>query len=265
MRGMLPDLLYPPRCPICDEVLSRTWKQVKPERAGGRKLPGISGPAHGRCCPACAAALPWVGEAACMKCGSALENEEQEYCYACMTQRHFFDRGVAAFVYTGPLRHSVYRMKAENRRDSLPFFAESMTRAVSRFLPVWRPEVILPVPMHPRKRRRRGYNQSELLALEIGKLSGIPVETEALRCTRIVRSQKELGRQERQKNLRGSFAVCASFPPVSRVLLVDDVYTTGSTLDELGRVLRQRGVREIYFIVLCTGKGKKAVCTGEKV
>lgn len=259
------DLLYPPRCPICDEVLSRTWRRAQPERAGSRKLQGISRPVGFRCCPDCEAALPWVDEPACMKCGKPLADESREYCEACMEQRHFFDRGVAAFVYTGALRHSVYRMKAANRRDYLPFFAESMTKAVARFLLHWRPEIILPVPMHPRKRRRRGYNQSELLALEIGRRTGIPVKTGFLRCTRFVHSQKELGRQERMRNLRGSFAVCDLFPPVQRVLLVDDVYTTGSTMDEISRVLRAHGVREIYFVVLCTGKGKKAVCTTGKV
>lgn len=264
-KEALLDLLYPPRCPICDEVLGRAWGNTAskgmPACGPARKI----APQKRRCCPNCAPVLPRVGEAACMRCGKPLADEGREYCEACMTQRHFFDQGVAAFVYTGPLRHSVYRMKAANRRDYIPFYAEEMTRALERFLPRWRPEIIIPVPMHPRKRRRRGYNQSELLAMEIGKNTGVPVETGLLRCVRFVHSQKELDRQERLKNLRGSFAACGIFPSVSRVLLVDDVYTTGSTMDEISRILREQGVLEIYFVVLCTGKGKKAVCTAGKV
>lgn len=263
-RITLLDWLYPPRCPICDEVLDHPWRNTTRKRMSGGSLTEIRTVQNRRCCPDCEAALPRV-KSACMKCGSALADEGQEYCEACMTQRHFFDRGTAAFVYTGALRHSVYRMKAENRRDYIAFYAEEMTRALARFLPLWRPELVVPVPMHPRKQRGRGYNQSELLALEIGKNIGLPVETGLMRCTRIVRSQKELGRKERLKNLWGSFSVSGSLPPVSRVLLVDDVYTTGSTMDEMGRVLREYGVREVYFVVLCTGKGKKAVCTAGKV
>lgn len=238
------NLLYPPRCPICDEVLDIRWK---------------------RCCPSCAKALPWVGENACMKCGKPVGDEGQEYCEDCQKQAHYYDRGVAAFTYTGALRHSVYRMKSSNRREYVPFFAESMSRVLVQYLPRWRPEAILPVPMYPRKRRSRGYNQSELLAEEIGRLTGIPVENTLLYCTRMVRPQKTLNRQERMKNLRGCFAVRGGFSPFRCVLLVDDVYTTGSTMDELGRVLRKSGVQFIFFVVLCTGKGKKAVCTAKKV
>lgn len=265
IREVVADLLYPPRCPICDEVLDRAWRNVPAKKTSSRVLARISVSSGGRCCPSCAAVLPRIGETRCLKCGKPVEDESREYCGDCRTQRHFFDRGVAAFTYTEAMRHCVYRMKAENRRDYIPFCAEEMTKAVERFLPRWRPEIIVPVPMHPRKRRRRGYNQSELLARELGRRTGIPVESGLLYCTRIVRSQKELGRQERMRNLRDSFAAREPFPPVSRVLLADDVYTTGSTMDEISRVLRKHGVREIYFVVLCTGKGKKTVCMTGKV
>lgn len=200
-----------------------------------------------------------------MKCGRPIGDEGQEYCEDCAVQKHFFDRGVAAFTYTGAMRHSVYRMKAANRRDYLPFYAESMSRALLPYLGRWRPEVIVPVPMHPRKRRLRGYNQSELLAEEIGKITGIPMISDLLCCTRLVPSQKALDRQERLRNLRGSFSLNRAATGISRVLLVDDVYTTGSTMDELSRVLRAGGVQTIFFVVLCTGKGKKAVCRVKKV
>ena len=245
--NFLSNLLYPPRCPICDRILR------------------LSDSAERGCCPACMETLPWVREPACMKCGKPVGEEGQEYCEDCRKQAHAFDRGTAAFTYTGALRHSVYRMKSENRRDYVPFFAKTMTTALARYLPRWEPEVILPVPMHPGKKRRRGYNQSELLAQEIGRRTGLPVEKELLYCTRAVPSQKTLGRRERLLNLRGSFAVRRGAPALQRVLLVDDVYTTGSTMDEISRVLRETGVESVFFVVLCTGKGKKAVCTAKKV
>lgn len=262
------ELLYPSRCVICDEILRK----------------GENG-----CCRDCAPLLPWVANgvkrispgrpflppqarrgngftaAQCMKCGRPVEDESEEYCEDCRTTEHCFDRGAAAFIYTGALRHSVGRMKFSNRRDYIPFFARAMVKALGPHLSDWRPQLILPVPMHPWKRRRRGYNQSELLAAEIGRLTGIPMDKNLLRCVRLTPSQKQLDRRERMRNLRGCFEARAPFPPVSRVLLVDDVYTTGSTLDEVSRVLRTCSVKDIYFVVLCTGKGKKTVCTAGKI
>lgn len=138
----------------------------------------------------------------------------------------------------------------------MPFFAQSMARPLTGCLGRWQPEVILPVPMHPRKRRRRGYNQSELLAKELARLTGIPMKKDALRCVRLTADQKRLNRRDRQENLRGSFIAEQSFTVFRRVLLVDDVYTTGSTMDELSRVLKHRGVQRVYFVVLCIGKEK---------
>lgn len=241
-RFHLLDLLYPPRCPICDGVLRF--------------------PEHG-CCGDCVERLPRIQGAVCMRCGCEVA-EEEEYCRECRTQKHYFDRGAAAFTYTGALRHSVYRMKGMNRRDYIPFFAEEMVQALSRYLGVWRPELVLPVPMHPKRYRRRGYNQSELLALQIGRLTGIPVRKDLLRCTKLLPPQKELNGRERRKNLRGCFEVREPFPKVERVLLADDVYTTGSTMDEISRVLKERGVQSVYFVVLCTGKGKKGGMHGTK-
>ena len=237
-------LLYPPRCVLCDALL--------PARKDG-------------CCPECEKRLPWTGSVVCMKCGRPIADESQEYCPECLHQTHAFDRGVAAFTYTGAMRQAVYRMKAANRRDYLPFFAQSIVRAAAPQLRFWRPEVILPVPMHPKKRRKRGYNQSELLAKELGRLTGIPVRSDLLRTVRPVREQKKLNRRERMQNLRGSIALIGQDFPYRTVLLADDVFTTGSTMDEIARVLKEAGAAHVFFVVICTVKGKKAVCRAEKL
>ncbi len=237
-------LVYPPCCPICDAVL--------PLRGG-------------LICSACEKKLPWVTEPACMKCGKPLAREEAEYCADCAKIRHLFDCGRGAFAYTGELRKSIYRMKAQNRRDYLDFYADSMVRAGKRYLALWKPEVIVPIPMHWRKKLRRGYNQSELLAVRISLLTGIPCERHLLRCVRYTGQQKELGAEERRKNLKGSFALRQGAAVPSRVLLADDVYTTGSTIDEASRVLRGAGVQQIFFLVLCVGKGKKSLHGSESV
>jgi len=240
--------LYPPRCPLCDMV-------IPIERS-----PAV--------CDACRGKLPWVTEPACMRCGKPVGSPEREFCEDCERTQHLFEQGRAAFTYSGAMRKSVYRMKFQNRRDYLDFYAEAMVRAGKSYLSYWQPEVIVPVPMHWRKRMARGYNQAELLAERISRLTGIPCERKLLRCVRYTGDQKELGRNERLWNLRGSFEVNAPVP--CRILLVDDVYTTGSTMDEAARALRAAGARRVFFLVLCTGKGKKVcmtrnLCYTEKV
>lgn len=235
---------YPPRCPLCDEILAK---------------------GEGRCCESCRPSLPWIREPACMKCGKPVEREEQEYCADCRNTAHWFDQGRAAFAYNTALRHSVHRMKFDNRRDYLDFYAEAIVHACSRSLKIWQPELILPVPMHPKKRRRRGYNQSELLAEKVGAITGIPVNRNLLECVRVTASQKELDRKGRMQNLKGSIRAVTPFPGLKRVLLIDDVYTTGSTMDEISRVLKEQGVSCVFFAVLCTGNDKKTVCRAEKL
>lgn len=231
----LAELLYPPRCILCDRVV-RT--------------------ADEGCCADCRAALPYITGARCMKCGKPVE-EEEEYCSDCRKYPHFFDRGAAAFTYTGRMRQSVYRMKKANRRDYIPFYAREMEKTLALYLDDWHPEVILPVPMHPQKKRARGYNQAELLAREIGRLTEIAIDTASLSCVKKTPSQKQLGRRERMKNLKGSFLLKEDFCAVHSALVVDDVYTTGSTVDEISRILKAAGVSRVFFLVLCTGKGKR--------
>lgn len=241
----LQKLFYPQRCVCCDTLL-------------GRKENG--------CCPACAAKLPRIIAPACMKCGKPVVSGGEEYCDDCRKYVHKFERGVAAFTYTGSLRGSVYRMKTQNRRDYLEFFGQEMVRALQPVLRMWNPQLLVPVPMHPKKKRRRGYNQAELLAEEIHRLTGIPVERSLVRCIRQNTDQKTLDRRKRKKNLEGSFLAVRNLPEeVVRVLIVDDVYTTGSTVDEIAAVLRRAGAKKIFFVVLCTGKGKKTVCTEKKL
>ncbi|MCD7737112.1 MAG: ComF family protein [Lachnospiraceae bacterium] len=242
-------LLYPPRCPICDALLP-AW--ILPRKAQVMEW----------VCEDCRKKLPWAMEPACMKCGKPVGNPETEFCEDCLRTPHLYDSGRAAFVYTGGIRRSVYRMKFQNRRDYLDFYAAAMVFAGERYLRYWRPDVIVPVPMHWRKRAARGYNQAELLAEKISRLTGIPCDRGLLRCTRYTGNQKELDRKERLRNLRGSFETGKCRPDCStaaRALLVDDVYTTGSTMDEAARALREAGMRQIFFLVICTGKGKKSL------
>lgn len=232
-------LLYPQRCPFCDEVLGRKEKKEL-------------------CCSACKGKIPWVKDPVCLKCGKPVGSAEAEYCPDCQKSHHMFDQGAAVFTYSGCMPGSIYRLKASNRRDYIDFFAAAMKMQSGKYLKRWQPQVIVPVPMHPKKRAARGYNQAELLAERVSELTGIPFDRNILCCIKKTKVQKSLGRSERQKNLRGSFVVQKDPGKLKRVLVIDDVYTTGSTMDEIARTLKNAGVEQVYFLVLCTGRGKRA-------
>lgn len=200
-----------------------------------------------------------------MKCGKPVGEPELEYCPDCQKTQHIFDQGAAVFTYSGCMPGSLYRLKAANRRDYITFFASAMAVKGRKWLSRWQPQLILPVPMHPQKRAARGYNQSELLARQLSEKTGIPYEPHLLACVKKTKGQKTLGQKERRKNLRGSFQVIGRIKKLERVLVVDDVYTTGSTMDEIARTLKAAGVGRVYFLVLCTGKGKNSVGMKQKM
>ena len=231
IRTKAGEWLWPYRCPVCEKILRAE---------------------EGLVCGKCAAALPWVKEPRCMKCGRPVADETQEYCAACEGRERLFHRGMSALAYEGDFRKSVLRMKFHNQRVYIPFFAACMAAGCSRELYAVQPEVLLPVPMHERKKRERGFDQCALLALELSKQTGIPVQTGNLIRKRYTQPQKGLNARQRHENLHGAFLVRSPEALPASVMLIDDIYTTGATIDECCRVLRQAGVREINFMTLCT-------------
>ena len=205
-------------------------------------------------CARCAGRMPLIDGPRCLRCGRPLSRQEQEYCSGCVRESHTFIRGECTFRYEKALRRAVLSMKFKNRRDYLDFFAAAMAYRHEAFLRAVRPAVIVPVPMHPKKKAARGYDQCELLARRLGRLTGIPVCARSLVRVKYTTPQKGLGREERRQNLTNAFAVKDPGPLGSPVLLLDDIYTTGSTLDAAGQTLREAGFPEIYFLALCTGE-----------
>jgi ComF family protein len=118
---------------------------------------------------------------------------------------------------------------------------------------IWENAVLVPIPIHKNKLKIRGYNQSEELAKELSKVLKIPLFSGALIKTKATKSQMELKKSEREKNLEGAFAVKPAFAPELRrgkVFLIDDVYTTGSTMEECAKILRASGVKQVWGITI---------------
>ena len=113
----------------------------------------------------------------------------------------------------------------------------------------------MPVPMYPKKKRRRGYNQAEVFAKALGRELGIPVESGLLKRVRNTAPQKELSDTQRQKNLKNAFQLVPDVVKYNHILLVDDIYTTGSTMDEASKALLSGGVERVCYVCISIGAG----------
>ena len=202
------DIIFPRRCPLCDEVI----------------------PPDGKICPECIGNAELVQEPVCKRCGNPLGMPGRNTVVT-VTGKNIFDSGKAVFGLSGAVQHSLYRFKYANRREYAAFMEKMACIQYARWISRLGIDVIIPVPLHRKRRRERGYNQAELFAKEIGKRTGIPVETKLLyRCIN-TRPQKELNDQERKKNLKKALQSHKNIVQLRKVLLVDDIYTTGSTVD----------------------------------
>lgn len=229
------NVLFPRRCPVCGEITS---------------------PAGSLICPSCFQKLSFVKPPVCKKCGKEIVDETMEYCGDCMGHRHAFEFGVALLNYDETARTVMAQIKYKNKREYLDFFGAAMAKRYGRTVERMAVEAIVPVPVHPSRRRARGFNQAEVLAEVFGKKLGIPVKPEMLIREKRTRPQKELTAAERLKNLSGAFSAGEGIHGIRRVLLVDDIYTTGSTIEACARVLRNAGVEKVYFAVICMTGGR---------
>lgn len=237
------ELLYPPRCPVCDELLS---------------------PGKNAICISCEKKITRITELVCKKCGKPLSNERKEYCGDCARKHHSYRQGKAVFLYKGEMRQSLYRFKYSNRREYASFYAGEAVSQYASWVRRREIEVIVPIPMYTGKKRRRGYNQAEVFAKALGRKMDIPVETKLVKRTRDTIPQKELNDNERKKNLKNAFQVTTQKTQKNQkvqknqykqVLLVDDIYTTGSTMDAVAEVLLSSGAQNIYYICISIGQG----------
>ncbi len=199
-----------------------------------------------------------VREPKCMKCGKPVKDAEQEYCRDCLDARHEYDRGAALWVHKPPVNTSVYQFKFHNRRSFGSFYAKEMAAEYGEALAGWGIDIIIPVPLYPGKYKKRGYNQAAVLARELGKVLDIPVEERLLKRIRETAPQKNLTPRKRRQNLNGAFSVEKRrrvFLKSRSVLLTDDIYTTGSTVDEEAKTLKKAGAEKVFYLAISIGQG----------
>jgi len=264
LARILADALFPPRCAACDGFLSPGRGAVEEAVAGdqgtdiGDLFDGLMG---GMLCDPCRAAFEPVRSPLCPCCGIMFPSRQGEdhLCGQCATAGHWFSTSRAVGRYQGPLRDMIHHLKYGGRvRLARPLGL--LMYAV--FRKTWAPgdiDMVMPVPLHRRRFRRRGFNQAWLLLRHWpffsdtgeGRPEGLHFLRAGLVRRRATRPQTGLGRQERLSNLEGAFALAPGAAIDGRsVLLVDDVMTTGTTVDECARALLAAGAGRVDVLTL---------------
>lgn len=249
-------ILYPPRCPVCDGLLEPQESAYRhPVYRYGAGDTAYAEPKG--ICPTCRHRLSLIGRQVCMHCGRPLQDGRMEYCHDC--RKKDFDKsfraGRSLFLYQGAVPGMMYRFKYAGRQEYAQFFALCAAYGYADWIRRIQPDVIIPVPMYRRKQRRRGYNQAAAFARELGRVFDIPYTDRCVRRIRNTRPMKELDDIGRMRNITGAFAVPSGSVGYQRVLLTDDIYTTGATADEVSRTLLAAGAGSIYFLSISIGKG----------
>ena len=235
-------IIYPRRCPVCDDVLPPFVIKDKRIKRG----PII----HGKCYRE----IEYVRGATCFKCGKPLGRDvTREYCADCEKTEHFFTRGYAVFNYRS-ISGSIYRFKYMGRREYALFYARASVHRHWKELSELGIEAIIPVPMYEKKKKKRGYNQAEVYADALSKLVGIRAYPDIIKRVRDTAPMKELDVQRRRNNLKKAFIIPGNDVKFKCILIVDDIYTTGSTIDEIAHEFQMAGVERIYFLTVAIGQ-----------
>ncbi|SDI81073.1 comF family protein [Pseudobutyrivibrio sp. 49] len=228
-------VLYPKRCVACDKVLLKIEKEI-----------GF--------CATCSSKVKLVGPVACMKCGTPISDDRAEFCRNCVCTTRTFIQNKAIYQYTGDMKAAMYRFKYGNRRCYAKTFARHGLYYYGDWIKKNGIEAIVPVPMYKYKEKRRGYNQAAVFARALSEISGIPMADKIVQRDKDTEAMKQLNAIKRKKNLLKAFSLQKNDVQFKKVLLVDDIYTTGTTMDEVAKVLKQGGMEQVYGMSICIGE-----------
>lgn len=233
------NMLYPVRCPICRDVVT---------------------PKDRRICISCENKLQLITEPRCKKCSKPIEQDQCEYCSDCERKDYHFEHGYSLWIYDSGIKKSIADFKYRYKKENADYYVEEIIKQYGDVISRLSPDALVPVPIHKSKFRERGYNQAEIIANGIGKKLNIPVLPQLLIRNKKTLPQKQLSDKERLKNLQEAFIFNKEeasnyLNGLNEILLVDDIYTTGSTIEACTNVLMKNGIKHVYFITLCIGKG----------
>lgn len=205
-----------------------------------------------RLCADCAEKLPTTGDHVCLVCGAPIDNEA-DYCIRCQNTESVYKLNRSPLAYEGIAKDLIHMLKFGGKKYIVGTLGAMMSDTFIKNR--MDGEIIVFVPMSDSEYKRRGFNQAELLANEVGKRLNIPV-LPALRKIKETSAQKELGGKERRENLKGAFICVFDEIKGRKILLIDDVFTTGATANECASVLLRAKAKEVSVLTAAVTKQK---------
>ena len=228
------DFFFPPSCPICGETVG---KNVEP-------------------CEKCKIKIAYINYPTCLKCGKEISDEDEEFCKDCRENKRSYQKGFPVIKYIEPMDESMAAFKYRNKRTYAKFYAREIVRKHGREMLDIKPDILVPVPVHKSKLHKRGYNQAEVLARELATYLNVPVEPDLIKRNIKTSPQKELGTKAREENIKKAFNSTDKIVKYRCALLVDDIYTTGATIEACTKILHEQGIKDVYYTSVCIGKGE---------
>jgi len=239
------DALFPPICLVCASYLPVHPK----EDIKGSALDSLTS-----ClCQSCQEDIKPINSPLCSKCGIPFVSREGEdhLCGECIEDKRDFRKARAFGIYTGTLKKAVHLFKFGKKTRLARPLGDLLRLAFLRFWDKDSVDLIIPVPLHIKRLRSRGFNQSFLLIKGWAKKEGIACDAGILRRIRQTRPQSELSREERIRNVKGAFKLIRPEKVKDRrVILVDDVYTTGATVNECAKLIKEAGAKDVDVLTL---------------
>ena len=231
------DIIYPPRCHICNRFLS----------AAERYHSSI------QLCNSCLTNLIPITHPMCTVCGLPFQTStgSDHLCENCLRKLPWYDFLRSPYLYSGPLMESIQRFKYNMETHLTSSLGHLLSSFAKESIPDREDYVIVPVPLHRRRLRERGFNQSLLLARILASELGNQLDYLSLIRNRYTQAQTGLKKKERRKNVKDAFSVIQpSAIKDKEILLVDDVFTTGYTLNECARTLKKAGAATVICLTM---------------
>lgn len=234
LKEKILDSIFPRCCPVCNEIL-----------ADKRML----------FCNECFLKLPFVRGERCLKCSKEIYDEQSEFCEDCRRGKRTYNYGLALLNYDDMVRRVIYDIKYHNKREYIKSFASLIAHRYVKEIKNMHADALIPIPIHRHRFRQRGFNQALLLAEVLGKLLDMNVCKDVLYRKKDTKAQRELNMKERLSNLSFAFD-CRKLPSdVKRIVLVDDIYTTGATIESCVKALKRAGALEVFYLSISIGRG----------